>query len=64
MRTTTMKILVADSGTYKDNLKAFTLMLQKEGYTVAENKVALTDEVLSTTKVLVLTHARKALNSG
>ena len=22
-----------DSGSYKDNLKAFTLMLQKEGYT-------------------------------
>ncbi|MFB5195069.1 Ig-like domain-containing protein [Neobacillus sp. KR4-4] len=47
-----------DGGTYKDNLKAFTLMLQKEGYTVAENKTALTDEVLSTTKVLVLTHGK------
>jgi uncharacterized protein YdeI (BOF family) len=33
-------------------------MLQKEGYTVAENKAALTDEVLSTTKVLVLTHGK------
>ncbi|WP_066248534.1 Ig-like domain-containing protein [Neobacillus drentensis] len=47
-----------DSGTYKDNLKAFTLMLQKEGYTVAENKTALTDDVLSTAKVLVLTHGK------
>ncbi|WP_335547459.1 Ig-like domain-containing protein [Neobacillus drentensis] len=47
-----------DGGTYKDNLKAFTLMLQKEGYTVAENKTALTDEVLSTAKVLVLTHGK------
>ncbi|WP_026567708.1 Ig-like domain-containing protein [Bacillus sp. UNC41MFS5] len=47
-----------DGGTYKDNLKAFTLMLQKEGYTVTENKTTLTDEVLSTTKVLVLTHGK------
>ncbi|WP_082692826.1 DUF4350 domain-containing protein [Bacillus sp. FJAT-29814] len=53
----------ADSGSYKDNLKAFTLMLQKEGYTVTENKAALTDEVLSTVKVLVLTHARTALTA-
>ncbi|MFF2447175.1 Ig-like domain-containing protein [Neobacillus sp. NPDC058068] len=54
----------ADSGTYKDNLKAFILMLQKEGYTVTENKVALTDEVLSNVKVLVLTHARTALTAA
>ncbi|MBO0961013.1 lamin tail domain-containing protein [Neobacillus sp. MM2021_6] len=53
----------ADSGTYKDNLKAFTLMLQKEGYTVVENKTALTDDALSNVKVLVLTHARTALSA-
>ncbi|PGV53324.1 DUF4350 domain-containing protein [Bacillus sp. AFS037270] len=53
-----------DSGTYKDNLKAFTLMLQKEGYTVVENKAALTDETLSGVKVLVLTHARTALTAA
>ncbi|CAH2713611.1 hypothetical protein BACCIP111895_00747 [Neobacillus rhizosphaerae] len=53
-----------DSGTYKDNLKAFTLLLQKEGYTVTENKVAFTDEVLSNVKVLVLTHARTALTAS
>ncbi|MEH7116864.1 Ig-like domain-containing protein, partial [Neobacillus vireti] len=53
-----------DSGTYKDNLKSFTLMLQKEGYTVAENKAALTDEVLNGTKVLVLTHTRTALTAA
>ncbi|MEH7415071.1 Ig-like domain-containing protein [Neobacillus drentensis] len=52
-----------DSGTYKDNLKSFTLMLQKEGYTVAENKTALTDDVLSSVKVLVLTHTRSALSA-
>ncbi|MBT2658648.1 Ig domain-containing protein group 2 domain-containing protein [Bacillus sp. ISL-18] len=53
-----------DSGTYKDNLKAFTLMLQKEGYTVTENKTALTDEVLTGVKVLVLTHTRTALTAA
>ncbi|WP_342043013.1 Ig-like domain-containing protein [Bacillus sp. OTU2372] len=53
-----------DSGTYKDNLKSFTLMLQKEGYTVAENKTALTDEVLNGVKVLVLTHPRTALTAA
>ncbi|MED4225476.1 Ig-like domain-containing protein [Neobacillus cucumis] len=54
----------ADSGTYKDNLKSFTQMLQKEGYTVAENKATLTDEVLSNVKVLVLTHTRTALTAA
>ncbi|WML43963.1 OmpL47-type beta-barrel domain-containing protein [Neobacillus sp. PS3-40] len=54
----------ADSGTYKDNLKAFTLELQKEGYTVAENKVTITDEVLSNVKVLVFTNARTALTDA
>ncbi|WP_084552513.1 Ig-like domain-containing protein [Bacillus cihuensis] len=54
----------ADSGSYKDNLKAFTLLLQKEGYSVTENKVTLTDEVLKDVKVLVLTHARTALSTA
>ena len=53
----------ADSGSYKDNLKAFTLMLQKEGYTVAENKTAITSEILKDAKVLVLTHPKSALTS-
>ncbi|WP_160724102.1 DUF4350 domain-containing protein [Bacillus sp. USDA818B3_A] len=53
-----------DSGTYKDNLKSFTQMLQKEGYTVTENKAALTDEVLANVKVLVLTHTRTALTAA
>jgi 2',3'-cyclic-nucleotide 2'-phosphodiesterase (5'-nucleotidase family)/DNA/RNA endonuclease YhcR with UshA esterase domain len=52
-----------DGGTYKDNLKAFTVMLQKEGYTVAENTVALTDTVLSNVHVLVLTHPKTALTA-
>lgn len=52
-----------DSGTYKDNLKAFTLMLQKEGYTVTENKTALTDDVLTDVKALVLTHPKTALSA-
>ena len=52
-----------DSGSYKDNLKAFTLMLQKEGYTVTENKTALTAEILKDAKVLVLTNPKSALSS-
>jgi uncharacterized protein YdeI (BOF family) len=52
-----------DGGTYKDNLKAFTVMLQKEGYTVAENTAAFTDAVLSNVNVLVLTHPKVSLTS-
>lgn len=47
-----------DGGTYKDNLKAFTTMLQKEGYKVTENNSAITDAVLSNVNVLVITHPR------
>ena len=49
-----------DGGTYKDNLKAFTTMLQKEGYKVTENTSVITDAVLSNVKVLVITHAKSA----
>ncbi|MDQ6600373.1 lamin tail domain-containing protein [Bacillus salipaludis] len=52
-----------DSGSYKDNLKAFTLQLQKEGYTVTENTAAITDDVLSNVKVLVMTAPRTALTA-
>lgn len=45
-----------DSGSYKDNLKAFTRLLQKEGYSVSENKEAITAEVLKNVSVLVITH--------
>lgn len=53
----------SDGGTYKDNLKAFTILLQKEGYTVVENKETITDAVLSTVKVLVITHNRTAFTA-
>ncbi|MFP7297187.1 Ig-like domain-containing protein [Neobacillus niacini] len=53
----------SDGGTYKDNLKAFTLLLQKEGYTVVENKETITDEVLSSVKVLMITHNRVAFST-
>jgi hypothetical protein len=53
----------SDGGTYKDNLKAFTILLQKEGYTVVENKETVTDAVLSSVKVLVITHNRNAFTS-
>jgi DNA/RNA endonuclease YhcR with UshA esterase domain len=52
-----------DSGTYKDNLKAFTVMLQKEGYTVAENTATITDALLSNVQVFVLTHPKTALTA-
>lgn len=47
-----------DSGTYKDNLKSFTTMLQKEGYKVTENTAVITDTVLTNVNVLVITHPR------
>lgn len=53
----------SDGGTYKDNLKAFTIILQKEGYTVVENKETITDAVLSSVKVLVITHNRTAFTA-
>jgi DNA/RNA endonuclease YhcR with UshA esterase domain len=52
-----------DGGTYKDNLKAFTVMLQKEGYTVSENTATITDTLLSNVQVLVLTHPKTALTA-
>jgi uncharacterized protein YdeI (BOF family) len=45
-----------DPGTYKNNFTAFTKLVQKEGYTVVENKSPLTTELLQDVKVLVLTH--------
>ncbi|WP_066321125.1 DUF4350 domain-containing protein [Bacillus sp. FJAT-29814] len=52
-----------DSGSYANNLKAFTKMLQIEGYTVVENKTTITDAVLAGVKVLVLTHPKTALTA-
>jgi uncharacterized protein YdeI (BOF family) len=52
-----------DGGTYKDNLKSFTVLLQKEGYTVVENKETITDAVLADVKVLVITHNRTAFTT-
>ncbi|MDR7073221.1 OmpL47-type beta-barrel domain-containing protein [Fictibacillus barbaricus] len=52
-----------DTGTYKDNFKAFTKMVQKEGYTVAENKTPLTAESLANISVLVITHPFVALTA-
>jgi predicted extracellular nuclease/uncharacterized protein YdeI (BOF family) len=49
-----------DGGTYKDNLKAFTTMMQKEGYKVTENNSVITDAVLSNVDVFVITHPRSA----
>jgi predicted extracellular nuclease len=53
----------SDGGTYKDQLKSFTVLLQKEGYTVVENKETITDAILSDVKVLVITHNRVAFST-
>ena len=45
-----------DPGTYKNNFNSFTSLVQREGYTVFENKNPLTTESLKDVKVLVLTH--------
>ncbi|WNB92654.1 OmpL47-type beta-barrel domain-containing protein [Bacillus sp. NEB1478] len=52
-----------DTGTYKDNFKAFTKMVQQEGYTVAENKAPITAEVLANASILVITHPFTALTA-
>jgi DNA/RNA endonuclease YhcR with UshA esterase domain len=53
----------SDGGTYANQLKSFTTLLQKEGYTVVENKETITDAVLSDVKVLVITHNRTAFTT-
>ncbi|SFJ83456.1 Uncharacterized conserved protein YjdB, contains Ig-like domain [Paenibacillus sp. UNC496MF] len=45
-----------DTGTYKDNLTSLTLTLKQQGYTVIENKTALTASLLADVGVLVVTH--------
>lgn len=52
-----------DLGTYKDNLKEFTKLLHKEGYSVVENKALITSEMLSQVRVLLLTHPRTAYSA-
>ncbi len=51
-----------DAGTYKDNLKMFTKLVQKEGYTVTENKAPLTSDLLKDVKVLVMSHPAVVVN--
>ncbi|MFJ5714129.1 CehA/McbA family metallohydrolase [Neobacillus sp. NPDC093127] len=53
----------ADLGTYKDNLKLFTTLMKQQGYTVAENSVTLSDDVLKNVSVLMITHPTSAYTS-
>ncbi|MGE6487369.1 CehA/McbA family metallohydrolase [Paenisporosarcina sp. NPDC076898] len=53
-----------DGGTYKDNLKAFTVLLQKEGYTVAENKAEITDATFTGVNVFMMTHPKTVLTAS
>ncbi|MGJ7910204.1 Ig-like domain-containing protein [Neobacillus sp. LXY-1] len=53
-----------DPGTYKNNFNAFTSLVQREGYTVVENKQPLTADLLKNVKVLVLTHPKVDLTAS
>ncbi|WP_051775520.1 Ig-like domain-containing protein [Paenibacillus tyrfis] len=54
----------SDTGTYANNLTSFTLNLKQQGYTVAENKAALTDALLNDVNVLVITHPGSTYTAG
>ncbi|SFK99759.1 S-layer homology domain-containing protein [Paenibacillus sp. 1_12] len=53
-----------DAGTYKDNLKLFTVMMRKQGYTILENKALITDQVLSSVNILMVTHPASAYTTN
>ncbi|MCR8631234.1 S-layer homology domain-containing protein [Paenibacillus radicis (ex Xue et al. 2023)] len=53
-----------DAGSYKDNLKLFTVMMRKQGYTVLENTAQITDQVLSNVNVLMVTHPASAYTTN
>ena len=52
-----------DTGTYKNNLTAFTTLAQHEGYTVVENTTPITADALKDVKVLVITHPQVDLTA-
>ncbi|WP_282937315.1 DUF4350 domain-containing protein [Paenibacillus sp. RC67] len=54
----------SDTGTYANNLTDFTLNLRKQGYTVVENKAAITDQLLSNVGVLMVTHPSSAYSDN
>ncbi|WP_049869107.1 S-layer homology domain-containing protein [Paenibacillus sp. D9] len=53
-----------DAGTYKDNMKLFSVKMRQQGYTVAENAAAITDEVLKDAAVLYISHPASAYSSS
>lgn len=53
-----------DTGTYKDNFKLFTTLMKQQGYTIAENATALTDDALKNVSVLVITHPASAYSTS
>ncbi|MEC0228267.1 S-layer homology domain-containing protein [Paenibacillus alba] len=53
-----------DTGTYKDNLKLFTTMMRQQGYTVAENTAAITDDTLKSAAVLYISHPSSSYGSA
>ncbi|MGG3560211.1 DUF4350 domain-containing protein [Neobacillus rhizosphaerae] len=52
-----------DPGSYKNNFTSFTSLVQREGYTVVENKQPLTADLLKDVKVLVITHPQVDLTA-
>ncbi|QAY66567.1 Ig-like domain-containing protein [Paenibacillus protaetiae] len=54
----------SDTGSYKDNLTSLTLTLKQQGYTVVENKTALTASLLADVGVLVVTHPSTQYTAG
>lgn len=54
----------SDTGTYANNLTDLTLNLRKQGYTVVENKAAITDQLLSNVGVLMVTHPSSAYSDN
>jgi len=53
-----------DVGTYKDNLKLFTVMMRQQGYTVVENTLPLSDTVLNNASVLYISHPSTAYGTS
>ncbi|TVX96512.1 S-layer homology domain-containing protein [Cohnella terricola] len=53
-----------DNGTYKENFKLFTVMMRQQGYTVAENVSAITDNVLAKVSILYMSHPASAYSAS
>ncbi|OAB30164.1 hypothetical protein PMSD_20440 [Paenibacillus macquariensis subsp. defensor] len=55
---------ITDTGTYKDNLKSFTVKMRQQGYTVVQNSTGISSQSLSSVDVLMITHPASSYNSS